>query len=498
VIVLFGNEANQQEMGMEAISGRLIFIGLDAADSRVIARLAARGDHPAFASIVGRGVATSIVNPPGLYVGALWPTFITCSSPAAHGRYCWRQLRPGTYEDEFFQIEQIRGVPLWERVEALGCRTAVVDVPKALPSARFKGAMIKDWGTHDPSRGGFQINGWLSRTDFVRRYGEDRIGHCDSTPRTLAGFGRFRGNLIARVETRARVIVDLLADHRPDVVFCVFSEAHCAGHQCWHLHDATHVAHDPLMRARVGDPLMDVYTGLDRALGSILAQLSADDTLMVLASHGMGSHYSGVECLPELTSVIDHGLRKLPRIHGPVPHLLSRDVRAFREQLRIFPVPNNGAFAAFRLNVRGREPAGLVEPDAAGAVLDDFVAASLSLYERDSGAPIFISEVRSHDVFRGSIADQLPDLLLEWNRSYPIRTIVSPWGEVHNLDGANPRTGDHTAEGVAWTVGAHADVMQRLPIELSALGEEILKVLSKLTPFPDGSGNLDRGVRLQA
>jgi predicted AlkP superfamily phosphohydrolase/phosphomutase len=242
---------------------------------------------------------------------------------------------------------------------------------------------------------------------------------------------------------------------------------------------------------------MDVYTALDHALSSILARLSADDTLMVLASHGMGSHYSGVECLPELTSVIDHGLRKLPRINGPVPHLLAMDARAFREQLRVFPVPNNGAFAAFRLNIRGREPAGIVEPDAAGAVLDEFVSALHSLYERDSGARIFESEVRSHDIFHGSFADQLPDLLVEWNRSHPIRTIVSPWGEIRNSDGANPRTGDHTSQSVVWTLGAHSDVLQRSPVEMSALGEEILRVLSKFPRCHDESVDLDENdVRL--
>ncbi|CAE6872735.1 hypothetical protein R69658_08243 [Paraburkholderia aspalathi] len=154
---------------METVSERLIFVGLDAADSRIVERLAAGGSHPAFASIVKRGVSTPIINPPGLYVGALWPTFFTGSSPAEHGRYCWRQLRAGTYQDEFFQIEQIKGTPVWQTVEKLGWRTAVVDVPKALPSPYFKGAIVKDWGTHDPSRGGFQISGWLGRAEFIRR-----------------------------------------------------------------------------------------------------------------------------------------------------------------------------------------------------------------------------------------------------------------------------------------------------------------------------------------
>jgi predicted AlkP superfamily phosphohydrolase/phosphomutase len=233
---------------------------------------------------------------------------------------------------------------------------------------------------------------------------------------------------------------------------------------------------------------MDVYSGIDRALTSILAHLSSNDTLMVLASHGMGSHYSGVECLPELISLIDHGLRGVPHQGVRVPHLLAPDTRCFREQLRIFPVPNNGAFAALRLNIRGREPAGILDPGTAEGVLEEVVPVLCALYERDSGAPVFTRAIRTREVYCGSLADQLPDLLLEWNRSHPIRTIVSPWGEIRNSDGANPRTGDHTAEGCLWTVGVHAGVMQQAPIELSELKERILRILATcVTPHEEGS-----------
>lgn len=463
---------------MANLSERLIFIGLDAADMRIVTRLATDGNHPAFARIISGGVSTPICNPPGLYVGALWPSFFTGSSPAEHGRYCWRQLRPGTYDDEFFQVEQIRGEPVWESLEKLGRRTAVVDMPKAFLNPSYNGTMIKDWGTHDPSRGGLQTSGWLSRTQFTGRYGKDPIGNCDSTPRTPFGFSQFRDDLVARANTRARIFLDILAELHPEVVFCVFSETHCAGHQCWHFHDAGHALHNSLITAQVGNPLIDVYTALDRALTCILNRLSQNDTVIVLASHGMSSHYNGVDCLPELISVIDHGLRGVTHQNINIPHLLSMDARPFREKLRIFPVPNNGAFAALRLNIQGREPAGMLNSTDALALLDHIEPVLNSLYERDTLAPIFTSVVRPRALFRGPMESHLPDLLLEWNREYPIRTIVTPYGEVINSDGDNPRTGDHTAEGMLWTLGNRASMMQESPIEVSQLKECILRVVS--------------------
>ena len=233
---------------MSTLRPRLVFIGLDAADATLIAQRISEHGLPTLEALIAQAVATPVRNPVGLYVGALWPSFFTGASPASHGRYCWKQLRGGTYEDEFFQIEQIRGESVWQTAEDAGWKTAVVDVPKSLPLPRFKGPFVKDWGVHDPSRGGFQTQGWLSAAEILSRYGRDGVGSCDSISRTAGGFLAFRDQLCERAAARARMVEDLLITEGCEVVFTVFSEAHCAGHQCWHLHDASHEQHDAMLR----------------------------------------------------------------------------------------------------------------------------------------------------------------------------------------------------------------------------------------------------------
>jgi predicted AlkP superfamily phosphohydrolase/phosphomutase/2-polyprenyl-3-methyl-5-hydroxy-6-metoxy-1,4-benzoquinol methylase len=456
---------------------RLVFIGLDAADATLISRRVSEHALPTLGAVLARAAATRVRNPVGLYVGALWPTFFTGASPASHGRYCWKQLRSGAYEDEFFQIEQIRGELVWQAAEEAGWRTAVIDVPKSLPSPRFRGPFVKDWGVHDPSRGGFQTQGWLTGAEIRGRYGHDPVGHCDAVRRTAEGFLELRDQLCQRAAARARMIGDLLTNEGCEVVFAVFSEAHCAGHQVWHLHDAGHEHFDPSLRAVVGDPLLEVYAALDDALATVLSRLGRDDTLVLLASHGMGAHYNGVEALPALTAMVDRGLTGDTGSNAPIPHLLSMHAAPFRSQLRIFPVPNNGAYAAFRLNLLGREPNGRLHPDAADSFVGAFTDALLALREGTSNAPIFRSAVRARDAFHGPLAAQLPDLLLEWNRDHPIRRIVTPWGDLENTDGKNPRTGDHTPEGMMWVLGRGQHRMPPASLELSELKGYILELL---------------------
>src|SRR5260221_7825077 len=110
---------------------RIMFIGLGAADPALIDEWAGMGALPSLRALRASAAAFTVENPPGLFVGSIWPSFYTGNSPARHKRYCWRQLRGGTYDDEFFQVDQIRGEPFWDTLDRHGKRTLVIDIPKA-------------------------------------------------------------------------------------------------------------------------------------------------------------------------------------------------------------------------------------------------------------------------------------------------------------------------------------------------------------------------------
>jgi len=428
---------------------RLIVLGLDAADPALVLDLAARGVMGNLSRLVRDLPSIEVSSPPGLYVGALWPTFFTGSQPDQHGRYCWRQCRANAYSDEFYQIEQIKGETIWDALQDLGKKVCVIDIPKSRCGDRFRGVFVKDWGTHDPSTGGFRIDNWMSREAFVARYGRDEVGQCDRIERTAEGFRAFERSLAKRADARAQMICDLLDDDANDVILAAFSEAHCAGHQCWHIHDETHEAHDPSLREAIGDPVANVYAVLDRAIGRIFERLREDDTIAVLASHGMGAPYSGVEALNALA--LDFELKGAPREElDSVPNLLSGKSETFRSKLRLFPIPNNGAYAAFRLNIEGREPNGLLDEREGQAYLNAAANALLGLRETTSAAPIFTSALKTREIYDGPLVEALPDLMLKWNRERPIHSIASIGGAIVTSDGGNPRTGDHREGGRMW------------------------------------------------
>src|SRR5262249_50758924 len=74
----------------------------------------------------------------------------------------------------------------------------------------------------------------------------------------------------------------------------------CVGHHCWHLYDPKHPRHDADAARTVGDPMRDVYRAIDASLGRLLALVSPETTIFVLASHGMGPHYDGTFLLGKM------------------------------------------------------------------------------------------------------------------------------------------------------------------------------------------------------
>ena len=115
------------------------------------------------------------------------------------------------------------------------------------------------------------------------------VGIAEEAGDGAAEWARLRDKLVTAVQARAAMAGSILSSEAWDFVFYVFTEAHCAGHNCWHLHDPSHPRYMSQLAATVGaDPVAAVYEELDRAIGNIIEQAGDDAICALLLSHGMG------------------------------------------------------------------------------------------------------------------------------------------------------------------------------------------------------------------
>lgn len=481
---------------------RVLFVGIDAGDKDLILRWARAGLLPRLRDLLERAAWGITRNPPGFFVGAVWPSFFTGLAPTRHGRYCFEQFEPGSYSSRRFRPSDLTGEPFWDALSRAGRRVAVIDIPKCAPSRDLNGIHIVDWATHDPDFEGLATWPRSLAGEVTARFGEDPLGGCNADRSTRAEFEQFRDTLRERVARKTGLSRHFLQAGGWDCFLTSFSESHCVGHQCWHLHDPTHPRHDPSFVETIGDPILDVYQAIDAGVGELLDAVGADTPVLLLASHGMGPHYDG-------NFLLDEVLRRLERSRGRAglapalrwiwrraPRALRRRGSGLRRELRdrvnrsmaCFRVPNNDVYGAIRVNVVGRESHGTIQPGAEFEAFCKELSRDLeALVNADTGERAVTRVLRTSELYPGEEVDALPDLLVEWNREAPIFALSSPQIGVVRDEPWKCRTGDHQPDGLflfsaPWARPGRVET----PVAVTDLGPTIAELLGVELPGAHG------------
>jgi predicted AlkP superfamily phosphohydrolase/phosphomutase len=473
-------------------------LGLDALDPRLAAELADAGRLPNIARLMGDGAQAAVHNPYGLFVGALWPTIATGLSAEKVDYHSWIRVDPSSYERRL-TTHEFEGRPFWRAVSDAGRRIAVLDVPHDRAGEPVNGIEVSEWGCHDRHFGlrssppeiaaeltrGHGLHPVLGIDPYAERhFAPDDEYAREGLVRTADEDRQLTDGLLAGLEAKRRLAIDVLEREPWDLYFCVFGESHAAGHHFWHHHDRDHPRHDPEAAALLDDPMIRIYEALDAAVGEHLERCGDETTFALLLSHGMSSHHDGTHLLEEVLRRLDGfyesgpggraGARLAKRALLSLPGASRRAMRrpaaaAVRRALagrelvawwgehadhdwsrqRWFLSPNNTVYGGVRLNVRGREAAGTIEPGAGfERACEQLAADLLELVNVETGEPVIHGVSRTDEHYARNGDDALPDLLLDWNHERPVTTIWSAkTGLIH---GAYDlwRTGDHRLEGL--------------------------------------------------
>jgi predicted AlkP superfamily phosphohydrolase/phosphomutase len=480
-------------------AARLVMLGIDAANPALLELWSADGTLPNLARLIARGTVAQTRGVAGFFVGSTWPSVYTGTTPARHGVHYLLQLIPGTYQLHWVaEAEFVRRPAFWEALSQAGRRVAVLDVPLTRLSNNLAGVQVVEWGGHD-SVYGFRTAPDELAADLRARHGTHPLGgSCDRSNRTTADYARFVESLEAGVRRKAAWTKELLRRGGWDLFMQVFTESHCVGHQCWHLHDVQHPAHTPAFVDAHGDPLRRVYRAIDAAIGEVLEH-AGDASVIVFTAHGMAHRYGAQFLLRDILvrlgvtvpdAAVDAGdaptgiLHRLVRgIWHRLPMTMRRPIRALRQtekrsrangqpapsirydtqRSKCFPLNNGLAVGGIRLNLAGREPTGVLQP---GAEADAFCAqlrADLNQIVDDrTGQPLVRDLVRTSALYAGEQLAALPDLLVEWDDGTPLDSsalgdrsrgrVRARSDTIGVLEGANDyaRTGEHRPDG--WMV----------------------------------------------
>jgi len=511
---------------------RLLVIGIDAASPDLLDAWVADGTLPALAALSGRGLVARTRGVEGFFVGSTWASLYTGTNPAKHGLHYQMQLVPGSYRLEDRSAGAfVERDPFWRVLSHAGKRVAVLDVPLSKCETELNGAQVVEWGGHDAFFGYSALPPELA-SHIARQFGRHPAdASCDAGARSAEQYRDFVSSLESGIQRKSAWTAELLARGGWDLFMQVFTESHCVGHQCWHLHDPAHPAHDAAVADITGDPLRTVYRAIDREIGT-LVQAAGDAHIIVFAAHGMASRYGAHFLLRDVLFAL--GVANPPRqairarardVAARAWHAAPEWLRAMAKPLRrgamsgsaaashpagigidpdrsfCFPLANGLAVSGIRLNLAGREPRGTLMP---GVQADRFVEQLekdlLAIIDEASGAPLVAQVLRTRDLYEGEHLDALPDLLVEWNEEVANGStalaggagarVVARSNRIGTIVGANDygRSGEHRPGG--WLVAAGAGVehgmLERAP-SLLDLAPTFARILGVELPGAEGT-----------
>lgn len=487
----------QHHLNGERSKRRLLIIGVDAGSPELFRKWSAAGDLPNLSRLVKDGQTRAVKNPSGLEAGSVWPTFHSGLLPGSQPQYDGRRwFSPDDYSVRWYEPADTPPT-FWRQLSDQGLNCLLIDPPYTHLDPAVNGSMIVDWGSHVPANGRqfeFCAHPPDLADEVLDLVGADPAGGimCDRrSPQTLADHRHFRDIHLKRIEAKGRLSEHLLRTKSWDLGLLVSTDLHCSGHHLWHVNDPDHPRYSRKLEDALGEPLRDCYRAFDRSLGAMLEAVGPETTVLFFGSHGMGPSYSGTGLLDRILMGLDERLtgtsasdttvensrgtislrRTLRRAWRGLPAEVRGRLRpirrpfkgAFRppqfmpgkEQRSFFEVHANNATGGIRLNLRGREGQGTIEPQRAQEVISYLIAELRKFENADTGEPLIEDAFATSEKFDGPYASNLPDILVQWNRKAPIFRVVSPSAGVLTHEYSDNRSGDHTPDGFCVTRGQH-------------------------------------------
>ncbi|MGH7909321.1 MAG: alkaline phosphatase family protein [Thermodesulfobacteriota bacterium] len=488
-------------------SSPIIAVGIDVAGPELIEKWSRDGHLQTLASLIDRGSWGRVLSTSDLSSGTIWPTFFTGVSPAKHGQFFTHmQLINGTYRIDKKYANQVKRNPFWFQLNRIGKRIAIIDVPQTYPLRGLNSVQIVGWGAEYPA---WKRSSWPPKLigEMISRFGTHPLANeyrLSIKPETEKEYNDLYKKLISGAEKKGSISTHLLEQKPWDFFLTIFPETHWATHLLWQILDESHHDYNPEIIKTFENAFLKLYSTIDSWISKFI-EIEPEATFLVFSLSGMGPNYSGWHLLPEvlqrmgMTTDIPNdsggGIGWLSNISKGLGGLMptrkwgSYKIRKVEDSLslrtieiakqiiprrtwdkwtrqllyagnnwkwsRAFCIPNDYA-GAIRINLKGREPNGLVRPGKEyDALCDELVRELSELVNTDTGKKAVSEVLRIDELYQGEHIRDLPDLIVKWAGDAPIRALHSP--RIGTISGENPerRTGAHRPYGFLIASGKH-------------------------------------------
>jgi len=376
---------------------RMIVIGLDCAAPELVFD-AWRADLPTINRLMSQGVYGKLESTiPAITVPA-WTCMMTGRDPGQLGFYGFRNRADHSYDRMTIANAKAVTYPrVWNLLSEAGKRVATVGVPQTYPVQPVNGQMVSCFLTPSaesqftyPAELKAEIAGWIDG-EFLVDVPNFRSEDKDQILRDIYRLAEQHFTICKRLLERERYDYFMTVDMGVDRIH----------HAFWKFMDPRHPKHEPGHRFQPA--IHDYYVYIDGQIAELLERVDDDTIVLIVSDHG-GKAMLGGLCLNEW--LIREGYLVLKDYPSQIVPLEKCEV----DWSRTKAWGAGGYYGRLFMNVRGREPNGVIAPedyDRERATLVQKLAAITDPAGRNIGTVAF----RPEEVYT-EIKNVPPDLIV--------------------------------------------------------------------------------------
>lgn len=380
---------------------KILVLGLDCAapelllgDERLtnIRRLMQMGAYGRLESII-----------PPITVPA-WMCMATSQDPGSLGVYGFRNRTDYSYSGlGIVSSKSIQELAIWDQVAREGKRATIIGVPPSYPPRKVSGLCVGCFLTPDTNRDTYTYPA-AAKGEIASLVGE--------YPVDVKNFRTDRKDwlkeqIYAMSRKQFEVVRHFVTDSDWDYFHFVEMGLDRLHHGFWEYHDPQHVQYTP------GNPyeqvIRDYYLYLNDEIGKVLELLTDDTAVLIVSDHG-AQRLDGGYCVNEW--LVREGLLVLNSYPKEVTPFAKLDVDW--SKTRVWS--EGGYYARVFINVKGREPNGVVEPADYERFREE-VKARFEETVDDKGQVMGTQVFKPNEVYR-AVRNVAPDLVVHFGGLY--------------------------------------------------------------------------------
>jgi predicted AlkP superfamily phosphohydrolase/phosphomutase len=427
-------------------SSPIFVIGLDGGTFDIIKPMIDQGELPNLARLMNMGTWGPLQSTEPPISPQAWSSFLTGVHPGHHGIFGFLGSPHGRfYRRPILSARHIQMPTLLQIVGETGQKVAALGIPLTYPPYPVNGVIVPEQHGHPLS---YPPHLW---DELVAAVGDprDQASHISYLfTQDKRGYVKLQRKLL---EIQYQAAHWLLDQESYDLFIVVFTATDRMSHFLWKYMDPAHPDHRPEWAEALGDALPDLYRRLDTIIGELWTRLGSDGTIIVMSDHGFGPLHKRIYINRWLWEqgllTIQPIIYRLASIRYPWPILRMFNSAARRLGLpyQALPIghwqepidPNlydprfffdahllidwsrtrvysgNSAEQGLFINLRGREPCGIVNPGAEYERLRQELRQELdAMADPDTGNPIVERVWLREELYSGPFIERIPDLVI--------------------------------------------------------------------------------------